>query len=29
MKYQFFGDKLPIVTLQFEAGESIFTQPAA
>ena len=25
MKYQIFGDKLPIVTLQFEAGESIYT----
>lgn len=26
MKYQIFGEKLPIVTLQFEAGESIYTQ---
>ena len=26
MKYQIFGDKLHIVTLQFEAGESIYTQ---
>ena len=26
MKYQIFGEKLPIVTLQFEAGERIYTQ---
>ena len=26
MRYRIFGDKLPAVTIEFEAGESIYTQ---
>lgn len=26
MRYRIFGEKLPAVTIEFEAGESIFTQ---
>jgi len=28
MKYQIYGEKLPIVTLQFEAGEAFTPKPA-
>lgn len=26
MRYKLFGDKLPAVTIEFNAGESIYTQ---